>query len=299
MEHISIASIIVANRYRSDMGDLEGLAASIAEIGQIQPIVINKDRRLIAGGRRLEAMKLLGRETIAASVFDLDDIDALKVERDENDQRKEPTISERVALAEAIAETLAGRHGGDRKSDQDGNISVLIERGETKDIAAAKAGLGSGKTLEAAQKVVERGAPELVEAMDAGKVTIHAAKNIASLPAEEQAAIDYDDKQQVRRSSGKANARERRIEDPSYGSKQRKPATPAVADPEPEMEQPRPAGKPDESRLYSDGSDLSAWSLSARARHAIKQISKKDPNALAAIESIRACLENQYSQITA
>ena len=37
------------------------------------------------------------------------------------------------------------------------------------------AGLGSGKTLEAAQKVVERGIPELVEAMDRGKVTIHAA----------------------------------------------------------------------------------------------------------------------------
>lgn len=298
MEHISITSIIVEGRYRKDMGDLEGLATSIAEIGQIQPIVINKDRRLIAGGRRLEAMKMLGRETIAASVFDLDDIDALKVERDENDQRKEPTISERVALAEAIALVLGDRKGSNQHAAKGAEI-FPDARGETKDIAAAKAGLGSGKTLEAAQKVVERGAPELVEAMDAGKVTIHAAKNIASLPAEEQAAIDYDDKQQVRRSSGKANARERRIEDPSYGSKQRKPAPPAVADPELEMEQPRPAGKPDESRLYSDGSDLSAWSLSARAKHAIKQISKKDPNALAAIESIRACLENQYSQITA
>lgn len=105
----------------------------------------------------------------------------MKVERDENDQRKEPTISERVALAEAIAETLAGRHGGDRKSDQGGNISTLIDEGKTRDIAAAKAGLGSGKTLEAAQKVLERGAPELVEAMDAGQVTIHAAKFIEDL----------------------------------------------------------------------------------------------------------------------
>lgn len=45
-----------------------------------------------------------------------------------------------------------------------GNISG-IERGDTRDIAAAKAGLGSGKTMEAAQKVVEHGAPELVEAI--------------------------------------------------------------------------------------------------------------------------------------
>lgn len=85
-------------------------------------------------------------------MFDLDDLDALKVEHDENEQRKEPTVSERVALAEAIAERLQGRAGGDRKSDQ----------GKTRDIAAAKAGLGSGKTLEAAQKVVEHGAPELL-----------------------------------------------------------------------------------------------------------------------------------------
>lgn len=34
-------------------------------------------------------------------------------------------------------------------------------KGQNRDIAAAKAGLGSGKTLEAAQKVIERNIPEL------------------------------------------------------------------------------------------------------------------------------------------
>ena len=47
-----------------------------------------------------------------------------------------------------------------------GNISQGSDQGRTKDIIAQKVGLGSGKTLEAAQKVVERGIPELVEAMD-------------------------------------------------------------------------------------------------------------------------------------
>ncbi len=94
-------------------------------------------------------------------------IDALKVERDENDQRKEPTISEKVALAEAIAERLQGRVGNPGNS---GNISCISpDQGQTRDIAAAKAGLGSGKTMEAAQKVVERGIPELVGAMDTKK----------------------------------------------------------------------------------------------------------------------------------
>ncbi len=114
-----------------------------------------------------------------ASVFDLDDIDALKVERDENDQRKEPTVTEKVALAGAIGERLQGRHGGDRRSDdQVRNVSHLKDddKGRAVDIAAAKAGLGSGKTLEAAQSVIAKGASELVQAMDDGKVTIHAAK---------------------------------------------------------------------------------------------------------------------------
>ncbi len=101
---------------------------------------------------------------LAASVFDLDDLDALKVEHDENEQRKEPTVSEKVALAQAIAERL---HGRNKRPEKHGNISTLNDQGATRDIAAAKAGLGSGKTLEVAQKVVEHGAPELVEAMDA------------------------------------------------------------------------------------------------------------------------------------
>lgn len=63
---------------------------------------------------------------------------------------------------------MAGRHGGDRKSYQGGNISCLKETGETRDIAARQSGLGSGKTLEAAQKVVDKGTPELVAAMDEG-----------------------------------------------------------------------------------------------------------------------------------
>lgn len=90
-------------------------------------------------------------------------------ERDENDQRKEPTTSEKVALAEAIAERLQGRAGNPALRANCGNISTIEDAGQkTRDIAAAKAGLGSGKTLEAAQKVVERGIPELVEAMDLG-----------------------------------------------------------------------------------------------------------------------------------
>lgn len=86
-------------------------------------------------------------------------------EHDENEMRKAFTVSERVAIAEAVAERLGNRQGGDRKTDQGGNISTLIDHGKTRDLAAAKAGLGSGKTLEAAQAVIANGTPELVQVL--------------------------------------------------------------------------------------------------------------------------------------
>ena len=57
-------------------------------------------------------------------------------------------VTERVAIAEAMTARLQGRHGGNHKPDQGGNNSTL-DNGKTRDLAAAKAGLSSGKTLEA------------------------------------------------------------------------------------------------------------------------------------------------------
>ena len=86
---------------------------------------------------------------------------------DENELRKSFTVTERLAIAQRIAERLGMRQGQRTDLPTSGNIS-LSEAGQTRDLAAAKAGLGSGKTLEAAQKVVEHGTPELVAAMDEG-----------------------------------------------------------------------------------------------------------------------------------
>ena len=60
------------------------------------------------------------------------------------------SVSDRVALAEAVAERMGKRKGERTDLGTSGNIS-LSDKGRTTDLAAAKAGLGSGKTLEAAQ----------------------------------------------------------------------------------------------------------------------------------------------------
>ncbi|WP_345795205.1 hypothetical protein AAG895_09275 [Thauera sp. JM12B12] len=68
-------------------------------------------------------------------------------------------------MAEAIAERLNDRKGSNQYVKKEGPEIFPDAHGDTRDIAAAKAGLGSGKTLEAAQKVIERNIPELVDAM--------------------------------------------------------------------------------------------------------------------------------------
>ena len=49
-----------------------------------------------------------------------------------------------VAIAEAVAERLGKRQGERTDLGTSGNIS-LSDKGQTRDLAAAKAGLGSGK----------------------------------------------------------------------------------------------------------------------------------------------------------
>ena len=66
-----LAAIRVGERTRRDLGDVAALAASIKEHGLIHPVVITPNGELIAGERRFEAFRLLGRSEIPTRVLDL------------------------------------------------------------------------------------------------------------------------------------------------------------------------------------------------------------------------------------
>lgn len=70
---VRVDEVIVPPRYRKDMGDIDTLAQSIAEIGLLHPIVITPDKRLICGARRLEAHRRLGLVDIEARVLEVPD----------------------------------------------------------------------------------------------------------------------------------------------------------------------------------------------------------------------------------
>jgi ParB family chromosome partitioning protein len=184
---VPLTEITFDKRHRTDLGDIEGLAASIDAVGLLQPLVVTPDLRLVAGRRRLEALKTLGRDT--AAVFVVDTLPStlllLRAERDENTCRKDFTPSEAVAIGKALEELereqARGRQahagpaeGKGRKASGSGKLPEPV-RGQTRDKVAEAVGM-SGRTYEKVKAVVEAAAADpalapVVEQMDrTGKV---------------------------------------------------------------------------------------------------------------------------------
>lgn len=93
---VKIEDIKVKKRVRRDLGDLTALKDSMHRYGLMNPITLNSNYELVAGERRLEAAKSLGWERINANILDsnVDNIRQLKMELEENNQRKEFTDEE-------------------------------------------------------------------------------------------------------------------------------------------------------------------------------------------------------------
>jgi len=100
MKEVRVDWVRVTDRSRKKVGDVTGLAASIREIGLIHPITVTEGGTLLVGERRLEAYRLLGRETIPARVVSelIEAIERLRIERDENTEREAMTPEELVSL---------------------------------------------------------------------------------------------------------------------------------------------------------------------------------------------------------
>jgi len=105
---LPIAQIIVADRARKDLGDLEELKKSISQHGLLQPILVGSDYRLIAGERRLTACKELEHSTIVARIMpsNISAEDLMIIEMMENVARKEFNWHELVELKYKIHKTL-------------------------------------------------------------------------------------------------------------------------------------------------------------------------------------------------
>lgn len=92
---VPLKKIKIRRRIRKDVGDIHGLAESMAKYGQIHPVVITNRYILISGRRRLAAAKYLGWNAVEAIILNhRDSADALELELDENVHRSALTRDE-------------------------------------------------------------------------------------------------------------------------------------------------------------------------------------------------------------
>jgi ParB-like chromosome segregation protein Spo0J len=171
--------IDVGQRFRKDVGDLDGLADSIRELGLLHPVVVTPDLRLIAGFRRLQACKRLGWKKVPVRLLDLQRVVA--GEFAENVFRKDFTLSEIAAIAKELrphVETQARQRresGLKQRWNKTSEVENCHDRqpGKTRDIIARYVGL-SGRSLDKIEAIA-RAAEEnparyghLKEEMDRG-----------------------------------------------------------------------------------------------------------------------------------
>lgn len=185
VQEISIPAIDVGERIRTDCGDIDSLKQNIQAHGLLNPITVmrrGEDRFfLIAGYRRLQAMKALGVRSIAATVLSpMDAEERLFVEISENEARKNFTCSERLAYAEKVRaiekekarqRCVTHTRDGYRKNQEN-------EKGRTRDIVAKKVGFASGRTLDRAFFVAEN-RPDLIPLIDREELSVFNAYQIA------------------------------------------------------------------------------------------------------------------------
>ena len=103
IKQVELSKIEVGTRFREELGDIESLAQSLESEGLINPITIDKDNNLLAGGRRLAAATMLEWPKITCNVMEIESEGDLRIiELIENVQRKELSWSEQANLVSRI-----------------------------------------------------------------------------------------------------------------------------------------------------------------------------------------------------
>ena len=198
--------ILVGERARKTVGDLGDLQVSIEAIGLLHPIVIDEDRRLIAGERRLEACKALGWETIAVHAVRLKDI--LRGQCDENVVRMAFRPSEQDAIAEELEERE--RLAAKERQREHGNTAP----GKAKNTSAKFAPVLLGKSRAKVAQAVGLSHPSLKKIREVCKAA-------ETEPEKYQSLVDEMDK------TGRVNGVHKKLKTAQQAEKLRaEPATP-------------------------------------------------------------------------
>jgi ParB/RepB/Spo0J family partition protein len=169
-----LESIEVGERSRQHAGDIDSLAASIDEVGLLHPIVVTPEGELVAGWRRLQALKLLDWALVPVTIVDnLTTAEIqLKAGSDENTCRENLSPSEalimrdRLLALEKPAAKARQREAGTRYGKGRPKSTVQLARSSEPEHArrskdrASKATGYSRRTLDLVEAIVEAAVAE-------------------------------------------------------------------------------------------------------------------------------------------
>ncbi|ROZ64643.1 chromosome partitioning protein ParB [Kocuria soli] len=172
----AVSSIIIGTRHRTDLGDIDALAASIDRDGLLQPPTITPDGVLVCGRRRLAAIQKLNWRVVNVWVRQgiSTRLGHLLAEQDDNLLHKDLTPLEAAALYRELKALLAedaarrqeaSRFSTDRQPEEEGDgggnfpAPSSSPAGEARQQAAAMIpGAASYRTLDKIEYVQQAAA---------------------------------------------------------------------------------------------------------------------------------------------
>lgn len=161
LQTILLKYIKVGKRFRKEHDVDDTFVNSIREKGIIQPITLNQNLELMAGGRRYLGSILAGKKDIPALIRDTsDELDLREIELMENMNRKEMRWDEKVALVKRIHNlylekdpTWNGRKTAEAINKSIGGVSDALSMANSLEQIPD---LSKAKTEKDAKKVIER-----------------------------------------------------------------------------------------------------------------------------------------------
>lgn len=175
--------------------DLKVLAADIAANGQVEPILL-LEGKVLDGRNRQAACGLAGVEPIYAEFAGSD---PLSFVLSKNLHRRHLSESQRAIAAAMIVDWERGVNQATA-----GAANLPTRR------AAEKLSV-SERAVTAARRVREHGAPELIDAIRAGKVSVHAGEALSELQHAEQARVVREEKKAIVAEAKKIRAEQQKV----------------------------------------------------------------------------------------
>lgn len=181
-----------------------GLVESVKQGFDNNHPVVLFDGKILDGRHRYLACKKAEVTPVFREFFGSDD-EALQFVKRENIDRNHYNEGQRAMIGAKLKSLFEGQAkkrqqaaGGDKKSYESSvtqvvksvvpNLAHSSDSGRSRDKAAAVVNVSHG-SLDNATKVIEKGAPELVQAVEQGKIAVSTAAAITQLPKDEQKRV--------------------------------------------------------------------------------------------------------------